>query len=213
MQFSKFAQSVDMSFEIPEEDKAVARVALKYLDAVSKQLSEFDSYLNIIYQPFSDNQNISEESILKYRGFLIRFKNKMVEKYKEMARTVLNVIKALKHFSTDSHSNELIKALVDSFSDIDNGVNELEKVLKNYTSKDFRDNLLKVIQNIRKQKTQTEDLINDRILEHINTNILANNWIDGLAKEFNLDLSEQEPYLQKLYKERENRLNSALDKR
>jgi hypothetical protein len=206
----KYAQVVEMSFGVPDSEKAIAKKAVQAFRRVMDKVEVMEDHLNIIYNPFSSHKNVSVDSVYDNRGALIRYKNRARENFNRLARAGMICIMHMNYFSSDTHSIELMKSFVDSVKDIEDQMEVFESVFENFKSKDFRDNVIKVIQGIKKQDAQLVKLINDRILTHINANILATNWQDNLSEELNLRIKEKEPYIKRLYLEREKQLNDAL---
>src|SRR5690606_922175 len=119
-----------------------------------------------------------KESVLEYRASLRRYSEKIKENFSEIRELAAQAINELNFFSTDSHIKELINAFIDSFGDVENSVNFVISSIENWKSDQYRDLVIKSIEIVKKQVAQTDKLIEDRIIEHINTNILANNWMD-----------------------------------
>lgn len=207
MHFSKLAQLVEMSLEIPVAEKKIARNIIKNFQIIGGKLKSFNKHLDIIFVPFNNNKNVSKESVLEYRASLRRYSEKIKENFSEIRELAAQAINELNFFSTDSHIKELINAFIDSFGDVENSVNFVISSIENWKSDQYRDLVIKSIEIVKKQVAQTNKLIEDRIIEHINTNILANNWMD-LAN--NKDNNIKEPYIKQLFKEREEKLRKML---
>ncbi len=70
---------------------------------------------------------------------------------------------------------------------------------------------MKCIESVKKQTSQIEKLINDRIIDDINTNILAKNWTDNLDDKLKSSIKDKEPYIKQLHQEREQKLKQMLN--
>ncbi len=70
----------------------------------------------------------------------------------------------------------------------------------------FKTNSLASIDNIKKQGKQVINLIKDRIIEHISTNIIAETWTASTSKDLNVVVEERVPHITKLYKDRQNKI-------
>ena len=200
-----------MVFDVPESEKAVAKKAIECFEKLVEHLHAFDRHLNILYHPFSAHETVSPESVMEHRGALIRYRKKVRENFNNVTRIALICVQHMNEFSTDKHSMELVKSFVDSMGEIAIQIDSFEKVINNMKTKDFKNNVINVIQGIKKQSNQLERLIYDRILAHINTNILATSWVDDFSRELKLKIKDKEPYIKQLYLEREKKLQQILE--
>ena len=56
-----------------------------------------------------------------------------------------------------------------------------------------------------------EQIVNDRIIVHINNNILARNWVDNVSDELQQKIETQIPLSVQLVNERNEKINSNKD--
>lgn len=211
MKISKFAQSVNMSLDVPSGEKKIAQKCVRRFQNLSKKLDAFDKHLDILYNPFKSHENVTEESVIENRAALRRYRDKIQENFTELKIFIISCIKELNYFSYDLTVFELIKSFDDSVSDTESAIEELLISLDNWQDKDYRQNVMKNMDNVRKFTSEIEKLINDRIINHINTNILAKNWTDSLDEELKSSIKEKEPYIKQLHKEREDKLKQILE--
>lgn len=211
MKLSKFAQSVNMSLDVPTAEKKIAQKCVRRFQHLSKQLDGFNKHLDILYNPFKSHEDVSEESILENRAALRRYRDQIKDNFFDMKVFIISCIKELNYFSYDLQVSELIKSFDDSIGDLEDAIDELLLALDNWQDKDYRTNIMKDMDNVRKFTSDIEKLINDRIITHINTNILAKNWTDSLDEELKSSIKEKEPYIKQLHKEREDKLKQILE--
>ena len=210
MNISKFAQAPQLSFDVPDSEKAMAKKAVKTFLQVKEKIEALNTHLDIIYNPFSSHQTVSTKSIIDNRGALIRYKNKVRENFNNIAKIALYCVSNMNQFSNDTHSVELMRSFVESIGDIEDQVKIFDSIFKNLKAKEFRDNVLKVVQGIKKQAAQVTKLIDERLLNHINTNILATNWKENLSQELKFQIEDKEPYIKRLYNDREKQVEDML---
>ncbi len=80
--------------------------------------------------------------------------------------------------------------------------------LKNdFRTQNFRDAILGQIDLIRQNHQELENLVYDRIIDHIDTNILAKDWMKDTSNTFKVDVQEHVPLIQQLFEERQKELN------
>jgi uncharacterized protein Yka (UPF0111/DUF47 family) len=210
MNISKFAQTPQLSFDVPDNEKVMAKKAVKAFLQVKEKIEALNTHLDIIYNPFNAHQTISTKSIIDNRGALIRYKNKVRDNFNNIAKTALYCVAHMNQFSNDTHSVELMRSFVESIGDIEDQVKIFDSIFKNLKAKEFRDNVLKVVQGIKKQAAQVTKLIDERLLNHINTNILATNWKENLSQELKFQIEDKEPYIKRLYNDREKQVEDML---
>lgn len=204
----KLANSIEMAFDIPDSEKEIGIVAVERLNDLLASLNSAMEHLNIIYVPFDKNQNISTESLVEKRGVLNRFKQQVKDNFSKFKLKGIFVIESLNNFVSDFEIKEIINSFEDGVTDIENQVEILLKLLDDYRNPDFRSSLLSGVQNIRKQSAQLERLIKDRIIEHINVNIIAKNWVSTTGKNLNVTIQNKIPVVTQLYNARQKALES-----
>lgn len=210
MSICKLAQLVEMSLDVPSSEKKAARKVVSMMEKLCKKIEQFDEHLDLIYNPLKNNQTASKESVIENRGAIKRYTDKIEENFDELTKFSLMIVKELNVFSTDSHIKELIKSFTNAFGDVEVSIKSLIAALDDWKSKEYRDNVLVSIENVKKQAAQVYKLLNERIIEHINTNIIANTWVDNISDKLNVTVQEREPYIKKLHREREEKLREVI---
>lgn len=203
--FNSIAQTVDLSVEISDTEKKAAYKAIIKLEKLEKRLSSFNKYLNTMYHPFKKYNAISDESILKYRGAIWKYANKIRDDFEELREIAGECVEYLKVFDTDSHINDIINTFDDSIGEIDDRVSIAFTAISNWSGPSYKDNVLKALESLKKDVAELRKLIYDRIIEHINNNIIDKNWIDSISDNIKKDLKEKGPHISKLHKKRNNR--------
>jgi len=209
--FSKFADSVNMSLDVPSSEKKIAQKAVRKFQFLVKKIDAFDKHLDILYNPFKSHENVSKESITDHRAALRRYRDKINENFDEIKVFIVGCITDLNYFSSDTNISEIINSFNDSISNISESLEILLSGLDNWNDKDYRNNIITHIESVKKQIDQLNKLINDRIIADINTNILAKNWTDNLDDKLKSSIKDKEPYIKQLHDERERKLKEMLN--
>lgn len=207
--FRKIADSVEMSFEIPDSEKKIAAEAKMRFEATANSLKFAVEHLDHIYDPFQKHTEISTESVIENRGIIQgRYSTKIKENFNEVKSYALLAIRKLNHFSVgDSTIRELINSFIEGVDVLEEGVSNLLSIFNNdYKEEEFRNKVIKTIDKIRSNAKELEDLIYDRIIDHIDVEILTRNWMNETDENYNLD-KENVPLLVQLFEEREKQLN------
>ena len=92
-------------------------------------------------------------------------------------------------------------------------IRELEKyidtyvsIFSNLNSPDFRNHLISTIDSIKKQFNQISQLVTDRVLDHIDNNILAKDWAKNVLDRVDEPLQDRVPLVVQLFRERQKAL-------
>jgi hypothetical protein len=181
---SKIASSIELSFDIPDSEKKIAQDAIEYLQGVFSALKVSSEHLDIIYEPFKKYPSVSKESVIENRGVIDRYKEKIKENYNKMKQYALFAIRSLNEFSSDNKILEIIESFKSSIDEIEKSVTTLLEMLGDFESDTYRDNIIKQIEEIKTETDETRDLIKDRVIEHLEVNILAESWLEKAEKEF-----------------------------
>lgn len=201
----KIADKIQMSLDIPDVELEKAEKSVKYYEHLIKKLNAFNKYLDNLYNPFKDYSEVSEESVLKNRAAIRRFRDKVQDNFKEIKKISLYCISSLNYFSSDTHISELIKSFISEMDEIDDMVKRLLKILDDWDVNNYKDHVIKGIESVKKQIAQLINIIEDRILNHINDNILAKTWVEPTTKDFDIEIEEKQPIMQQLNDKRDER--------
>ena len=204
----KIADSVDMSFDIPDSEKEIANDALIRFEAVLKKVRDASEHLDIIYEPFKRHENISTKSLVNKRGLLNRYKQKVKFNYNEVKAISLLAIRKLNYFATgDTSIQEIINSFVDAIEDLEKRITKFLDIMGDYESPTFREDILSAIDGTKAQSAQLETLLRDRIIDHIDTNILAKSWMNDTREELKLEMEDKIPLVSELFEERQKALD------
>ena len=194
-----------MTYDVPDAEKDMATKIVMHLDHLLKMLKTCEEHLNLMYTPFKDNQNISTEQIFAARAALRRYRDKAVDNFNDFKRQAFKCFVLLQPFSFDSQMVKLSKSFVLAISDIEKQVNRFVDLFSNLESKDFGTTIVKSIDNIKKELAQIEQIIEDRMKDHIQNNILARNWVDTVSDELQEKVEKRIPLSIQLVEQRNKR--------
>jgi len=216
--FKKIAETIEMSFDIPEAEKDIAKVSKQHFEATISSLKFAVDHLDHIYNPFKEHSNISVESVVENRGILQgRYSTKIKDNFEKVKKYALVAIRKLNKFTDgDSDIVEIVNTFEEAIGGIEDDVSKFLDILKNeYESEDFRKLVIDIVDNIKSKSDRLEDLVYNRIIDHINVNILTKSWMHDIDVDDNDD-DDNIPYIVQLVKEREEKLGNdfpAADKK
>lgn len=144
--------------------------------------------------------------VMKYRATIRRFKKQVRRNFNKVKLFALNIIIKLSEFDTDTHIQELINTFKDCVEELEKQVNLLFDILDDFRSDKYKENVLAGVEGVRRQSAVLEKILKDRIEDHINSNILMNDWVSTTKNENKIDIKERVPYITQLFRERQKAL-------
>ncbi|MGE3319970.1 MAG: hypothetical protein AB7I18_11815, partial [Candidatus Berkiella sp.] len=90
---------------------------------------------------------------------------------------------------------------------------DFAELFSDLESKDFAKNVVTAIEGIQKECEDIDEIMDERIKNHIQTNILATNWVDSVSQERDEEVTEKTPLILELFNKRQDQLNDILKER
>jgi hypothetical protein len=209
----KKAYAVQMTYDVSDEEKNQANKALLYFDHVSKLLDLASTHLDIMKTPFKDNPDMSPEEVMKARAAIRRFRDKAVENFNEFKKKAFQCVNVMQIFNSDTQTLKLMKSFITAIDDLESKVNKFVEVFNDLESKSFPADVVKLIEEIQTQCEDLAEIIEDRIKNHIQTNILASSWVDSVGDDLQTKIEEKTPLIMDLFNKRQDQLNDMLKER
>lgn len=204
---------IQMSYEMTSSEKIQAEKALMHFSEAAKLLLIASNHLNIMKTPFKENMQMESEDLMNVRAYLRRFRDKSVENFNDFKKESFNCIKLMQIFTSDSQTIKLLKSFISSIEELEINVNNFIELFNNLEDKDFAKNAVNGIEMIQNQSDDIKDIINDRIKNHIQSNILAANWVSSLSDELHMKVEKKTPLIVELFNKRQDQLNEILKNR
>jgi len=208
MNSRKKSYAIQMTYEVPSEEKDRASKIILYLDHLIKILQFCDEHLDLIYTPFKDNPEISPDQTFKARAALRRYRDKVADNFNVFKRQAFKCFLLLQPFSADTQIVKLSKSFVLSIDDVEKQVNRFLDLFSNLQSKEFGQAVVKGAEGIKKELAQLQQIVEDRIKNHIQNNILARNWVDSVSDELQQKVEKKIPLAIELVDERNEKLEN-----
>lgn len=209
----KKAYTVQMTYEVSDAEKQEAEQAIIYFNASLKLLSLASNHLNIMKTPFKENADMTPESVTKARAAIRRFRDQSVENFNEFKKIAFKCVNAMQTFASDTQTIKLMKSFITGIDDLESNVNDFIGLFDNLDDKDFAKNVVISIEAIQKQCDDIEEIVDDRIIDHIQSNILAKNWVNSVSTELQTKIEKKTPLLMDLFNQRQEQLNEELKTR
>lgn len=200
------AYTVQMNVDVPDAERRTAEKASESFESIIAQIKLALEHLDLIYTPFSKKQNIDADEVAENRAVLKKYSKKTKDIFDKIIESSFKSVSLMSEFSTDSAVEELMGSFVSSVKELEKQVNILISIFSNLSNPEFRNQLLQAIDSVRKQSSQLRQLVNDRVLEHIDTNILAKNWESLVNDKYQDKIKSKTPLIVELYQERQEAL-------
>lgn len=200
--------SIQMSYEVPSEDKDRAEKAIRAFDYLLKKLQSAGEHLDLIYIPFKENSNITPEQTYKARAALRRYRDKVADNFNIIKRIAFRCYVLLQPFASDTQIVKISKSFIFCMSDIEKQVNRFIDLFSTLEAKDFAPTVVKAVENVKKELAQLEQIVEDRIKNHVENNILARNWASNVSDQLQEKVEKRIPLSVELVNER----NESLEK-
>lgn len=204
----KLAYNIEMSFDISDEEKNIAKSAMKKLEVLISKIQISSEHLDIMYLPFKKSPDVPSEALVEKRGLINRFKQAVKKNYFNIKDITMKTIEDLDHFSSGTNAMEVIGTLKNSVGSLEDGVELLLKKLDEFESDDFVSEVIRIIDIIKAKSDELVDIIKDRVMVYLNDDIIINDWTDSFAEE----LKSKSPMITKLYDERQKALEEVSGK-
>lgn len=209
----KNAYSIQMSYQITDDEKHKAERTILFFNHANRILTAASDHLNIMKTPFKDDPEVSPEEIMKIRAALRRFRDKAVENFSDFKLASFKGIRTIQQFSSDTQTIKIIKSFVSEVDELESKLKKFVNLFKDLKDKEFAKNIVSSIEDIQKQCKSIEEIIEERVKNHIKSNILASSWIDEVGENLELRLEKNVPVIMHLYEERQKELNDILKER
>ena len=209
----KKAYSVQMSYNVTDVEKSQAEQALLCFTHTLKCLKMAYNYLNIMKTPFKDNSEMNPEEVMKARSAIRRFRDKTVDNFNEFKQNAFKCINVMQSFASDTQTVKLMKSFITSIDTLEIKVNDFVDIFTDLQSKDFPKNVVKNIEDIQKDCDEIEEIIDERIRDHIQNNILATSWVDSVSNDLQMKIEQKTPLVLDLFNRRQDQLNDIVKNR
>lgn len=204
----KIGYATQMSYQVTDEEKLLANKALIRFKHVMNALKNASEYLNTLNTPFKDNLDMQPDQIMKVRSALRRFRDKSVKNFNKFKVSSFQCIKIMNKFSTDTQTVKLLKSFINSIGELEIEVNLFVDRFDDLKDKEFTKNVTTAINAIQKKCTKIEELIDERIIKHIQDNILAKTWVNNVGDSLNIKIDKEVPDILKWHKVMQDKLNN-----
>lgn len=198
----KRAYTAMMTYVVSDQEKQQAEKAIRWFTYCLKMLDQCQEHLNLIYNPFKKQPDISTDDVFARRAMLRIYRDKVIDNFNQFKRIAFKSYAIIQPFSSDTQMDKISSAFVESVEDIETQVNRFVDLFDDLKSEEFSKGVIAAIEHIKKEIAQLEQLVNDRVKTYLQTNILARNWVDGISTELQEKVEKKSPLVMQLVEER-----------
>lgn len=209
----KKAYAVQMTYDVSDAEKTEAEKALVCFSHTLNLLQIANDHLNIMKTPFKNNPDMSPDDVMAARAAIRRFRDKSVENFNDFKMSAFRCVNVMQNFASDTQTVKLMKSFIASIDDLEQKVNKFVELFKDLESKDFATNVVTNIESIQEDCDDIEEIIDERIKNHIQTNILATSWVDSVSNELQMKIEQKTPLILDLFNKRQDQLNNSIKER
>lgn len=205
----KIADIIEMTFAIPETEKKIAHQVIEKLQNLLTILKRAADHLDIIYVPFKEHNGLDAEQLQEKGGLISRFKDKLKENYEEILNSSFEILKELNYFNKDTGVAEISTSFKNEIGELKLLAEGLMDDLDDLDQVDFQNTIIEDFENIKKSHESLQEFIEERMINHIMDNILAETWIQNVEDKLHSKIEDKIPLVIQLYNEREQAINGV----
>jgi len=199
-----------MSYDVSDEEKSQGELAISCFNDALKLLNKASDHLNIMKTPFKNSPDMDTESVMAARAAIRRFRDKAVENFNAFKKSSFKCVNIMRNFGSDTQTVKLMKSFISSIDIVEIRVNEFVGLIDDLESKEFAKDVVKALESIQEECDDLKEIIDDRIKNHIQSNILARSWVDSVSNELQMKMEQKTPLIMELFDKRQDQLNDAI---
>lgn len=201
-----------MSSPVTEAEKKQAEASLVAFEKCLNLLNIAKDHLDIMYTPFKDHPEITPEEVTKFRAAIRRFRDKALENFGQFKFAAVRCITLMNFFSSDTDINNLLNSFINAVGELETYVNEFSSLFNKLEGKSFVQDILKHIGDIQNKCDEIKEIVEERIMEDIKTDILGKTWVDSVTQEHKLEIEKKKPLILDLSMQAKEQANKANQK-
>jgi hypothetical protein len=203
MKMIKTAYNIKMQLDVPDSEKREAEKALESFEELNGKLKLASNHLNIFSESFSTLASVDADEVTKHRIVLRNYRDQAKKNFEDTIEIAHKATVLMGIFSADSKTIEVMNSFLSQMKDMEKQFNKFLALFASISNANFINSVLVQIDIVKKQITEVKQLVTDRIMNHIETNILAKKWTNDVVDENENRPYEKLPLIVELYKERQ----------
>lgn len=190
-----------MTYDISDKEKLYANKALHAFEYLLSAIESFNTHLDLLLIPFKENQDITPEQIWKYRANFRDFRDLAEKNLDKIKKISLRCMKIINYFISDTQIEKIMRSFNSCIEDVILQFDRFMKLFNNMQAQDFKDNIVKAIDGIKKETAQLKQIIEERIQDRLERDILNKSWVNNEG-DVSMYLAKKDPLEMRLFKKR-----------
>jgi hypothetical protein len=187
-----------MTYSVSDEEKKSAEKALIFFKNSLRLLNLSKNYLNLMKTPFKDEKVPSSE-IMAHRAMIRRFRDESVKNFNEFKKASFMCVVTMNRFSSDTVIVKLTKSFVSTIDELESKVNSFVDLFDDLNNEEFSTKIVEQIEKIQNECEDLEKIIQERLVPHVQKNILSKNWVDQIGENIDFKIQERKPLILDLF--------------
>ena len=204
------AYSIQMNFPVPASEKKIAESAEESFDDFLSHLKLSIEYLNYLYNPLKKCSNVDLDLINQYRKTFHDYQQAVKKRYDDILKKAFHSLMLMNEFASDTVTREMMKSFEAVIKELEKLVNTFLSLFETFSEVNWKSSVISSIDAIRNKANEIHQLVNDRIYEHIDSNILAKNWANELSDQIQEKIETKVPLVRQLFEERQRALKEKV---
>jgi hypothetical protein len=181
-----------ISFKVPPSEVKKAKQAIDLFDDIANiHIVKFNDHIDLLYQPFTDYKGVKPEQAVDASMHFKIFIDTTKSRLTDLKNKLIKALDILEDFSSDSNIASMLNSMSDTINNTDKQINLLENVIEELNTEDFQENIIKVLEAIKKEVLQLKQLIVESVIDYIRTHILQQDWTTEIKEEVVEEKGEQ----------------------
>ena len=204
----KRSYNIQMTYDISDSEKMYAEQALHATDYMLGMIESFINHLDMMHLPFTENQDITPEQVWQFRATFREYRDQAKKNWQEVKNVGFKIVKLMNNFMSDTQIEKIMKSFNASLDDVSKQFDAFIILFNMLQSADFKANAVKSIDAIKKETAQLKEIIDERVQNILEKDILAKSWIDQTG-DISVNLEKNKPFDIKLFEERKEQLKDS----
>jgi ElaB/YqjD/DUF883 family membrane-anchored ribosome-binding protein len=168
----KIVANPQMTLEITEKEKEIARNVKKEFKTIVKELNSAIKIVLELRNAITDQRPSKEDLNTKYRGRLIRYKRKLKEAFNHFLEHTKTTLEKATEIS-DPEMIRLREILIAEIGELSDGVEALMDLFGETDRDNFTKTLEQITAQLEKRQKSIVDVVNSQLFSHIENDILG----------------------------------------
>ncbi len=201
----KNSYHVQLTYDISDTEEKYANDAIEAFNYMIVSLNRFSEHLDKMLIPFKDAEDVPVQQVLTARVTFRSYCDEAKRNLNRIQRHALNCVQIMKHFTSDTQVDKLMKSLNLSIDDVTKQFERFARLFSKVQDPSFIKNSVSAIAAIQKEVAQLKQIIEERIQKYIEIDILDKSWVDHIDDE-DLELEEKVPFERELLDAQKNKI-------